>query len=83
MKKQLIKWFALASALILSGIGAYFLLKAFGLTNIETLRQVANNGILGAVIYILLQVFQVIFIPINTTMFTIPAIIISLTSCVL
>lgn len=76
MKKQIIKWVILASTLILVGIGAYFLLRVFGLTNIETLRQVANNGILGAVIYILLQVFQVIFIPINTTMFTIPAIII-------
>ncbi|MGN1222074.1 MAG: TVP38/TMEM64 family protein [Christensenellales bacterium] len=74
--KKIIKQIAFISTLILIGIGAYFILRAFGLNNIETLRKVANNGIVGAFIYILLQIFQVIFLPINTTMFTIPAIII-------
>lgn len=76
MKKQTLKLLIISAAIIGICAGAYFLLKAFGLNNIHTLRNVANNGIAGVIIYIILQIIQVIFIPINTTMFTIPAIII-------
>lgn len=75
MKKSILKSLLFVVVLIGVCVGAYFLLKALGLDNIETLRQIANQGFLGAFIYVLLQIFQVIFIPINTTIFTIPAIV--------
>lgn len=75
MKKSILKTILMIVVLVSIFIGAYFLLKAFGLDDIETLRQIANKGFWGAFIYVLLQVFQVVFIPINTTIFTIPAIV--------
>ena len=74
-EKSILKTILMVVVLVSIFIGAYFLLKAFGLDDIETLRQIANKGFWGAFIYVLLQVFQVVFIPINTTIFTIPAII--------
>ena len=55
--------------------GAWLLLKAFHLDSIATLRELCD-GTWGYVIFLLLQIFQVIFIPINSIIFTIPAIII-------
>lgn len=75
MKKGIIKTTALVLMLVGIGFGVYFLLKLFGLNDIETLRKIVNKGFLGALIYILLQIIQVIFIPINTSIFTIPAIV--------
>lgn len=75
MKKTIFRSLLLVA--ILAGIctGAYFILKAFGLNDLETLREIVNNGIWGILIYITLQVIQVLFIPVNTTIFTVPAII--------
>lgn len=75
MKKSILKLLLLVVCLGAICVGAYFILKALKLDDIDTLREVVNNGAWGVIIYILLQVFQVIFIPINTTIFTVPAII--------
>lgn len=75
MKNAILKTFGLVFILAGVMLAAYFILKACGLNDIETLRQIVNQGVLGYIIYVLLQIIQVIFIPINTTMFTIPAII--------
>lgn len=73
--KKIIKILLIALLLCGIAVGAYFLLKAYKLDNIETLREIVNQGFWGYIIYIVLQIFQVIFIPINTTIFTIPAIV--------
>ena len=75
MKKAILKTALLCVILCSICVGAYFLLKALKLDDIDTLRRVVNNGAWGIIIYVLLQIFQVIFIPINTTLFTVPAII--------
>lgn len=75
MKKAILKTFFLIVIISAICVGAYFLLKAFGLNNLETLREIVNKGLWGAIIYVLLQIIQVIFIPINTTIFTAPAIV--------
>lgn len=75
MKKSILKTFIMIIVLVSICASAYFILKAFGLDDIETLRKIANKGLWGVFIYVLLQIFQVIFIPINTTIFTVPAIV--------
>lgn len=75
MKKTIIRSIVLALIICAVCTGVYFLLKAFGLDNLETLKKIVNQGIWGVLIFILLQIVQVIFIPINTTIFTVPAII--------
>ncbi|MCM1224727.1 MAG: VTT domain-containing protein, partial [Lachnospiraceae bacterium] len=75
MKKAILKTLLLIAIISAICVGAYFLLKAFELDDLETLREIVNKGWWGAVIYVLLQIIQVIFIPINTTIFTAPAIV--------
>ena len=75
MKTKILKWFLTIFVIIGVCFGAYFTLKAFGLNDIDKLREIVNNGIWGVIIYIILQIIQVIFIPINTTLFTVPAIV--------
>ena len=75
MKKAIFKTVLLVVILASICIGTYFILRAFNLDDIETLREIVNRGVLGVIVYILLQIVQVIFIPINTTIFTVPAII--------
>lgn len=75
MKKTILKFVLLGVIIGAICAGAYFLLRAFGLNDIDTLREIVNRGVWGIIIYIILQVLQVIFIPINTTIFTVPAII--------
>lgn len=75
MKKTIIRFVVLALIIGAVCTGVYFLLKAFGLDDLETLRGIVNQGVWGVLIYIVLQIVQVIFIPINTTIFTVPAII--------
>lgn len=52
------------------------LLKRFKLNSVTTLRKICNNSIWGYIIFILLQIIQVIFLPLNNIIFTIPAIVI-------
>lgn len=75
MKKTIFRTILLIVIIASICIASYFLLKAFNLDDIETLREIVNRGVLGVLIYIILQIIQVVFIPINTTIFTIPAII--------
>lgn len=75
MKKTIFRTIILVVILASICIASYFLLRAFNLDDIETLREIVNRGAWGIIIYIILQIIQVIFIPINTTIFTIPAII--------
>jgi len=74
-KKIILKSILLISCLACIIIGSYFLLKHFNLDNIDTLRNIVNQGIGGIAVFVILQILQVVFIPISTTIFTIPAII--------
>lgn len=75
-------WKILLVLLVIAGVAtsAYFLLRHFGLTDsknlLENLRQIVDNSIWGAIIFSLILIFQVIFIPAGTMAFTIPAAII-------
>lgn len=75
MKKTILRTILLVVIIASICLASYFLLRAFNLDDIETLREIVNRGAWGVIIYIILQIIQVIFIPINTTIFTIPAII--------
>ena len=75
MKKTILRTILLVVIIASICLASYFLLRAFNLDDIETLKEIVNRGAWGIVIYIILQIIQVIFIPINTTIFTIPAII--------
>lgn len=52
------------------GTGAYFLMKSLGIDSIEGVRQVVDNSVWGAVIFGLILIFQVIFLPAGTLAFT-------------
>lgn len=54
---------------------SWILLKIFKLDSIATLKELCD-GPWGYVIFLVLQILQVIFIPINSIIFTVPAIII-------
>lgn len=73
--KPILKLILLIVIIVSVCVGAYFILKAFGLNDIEKLREIVNGNKWGTVIYILLQAFQVVFIPLSTALFTVPAII--------
>ena len=73
--KKIAKIIFIATVFCCIAGGAYLLLKAFGLDSIDTLREIVNQGFWGYIIYIVLQIIQVLFIPINTSIFTIPAIV--------
>ncbi len=75
-KKSILKLILVTLIVVAICVGAYFLLKLLGLDNLETLRKVCNNNIWGALIFIVLQIFQVVFLPIGNLAFTIPGAII-------
>ena len=51
------------------------IINALGLDNMAKLQSIASNGLSGAIIYIALLILQVVFIPINSLMLIVPAII--------
>lgn len=75
MKKTILKAIIIISVITLIAVGAYFLLVALGLDNFETLKAVANDGWWGIIIFFFLQIFQVVFIPVGTLLFTGPLVI--------
>lgn len=54
----------------------WLLLKYFKLDNITTLKTICNNGPIGTLLFVTLQIIQVVFLPLNSIIFTVPAIII-------
>ena len=60
MKKTILKFVLVGIILVAICTGAYFLLRAFGLNDIETLREIVNRGVWGIIIYIIsILVFKV------------------------
>lgn len=75
-KKSFLKLFVATVGVVAICVGAYLLLKLLKLDDIATLQKICNNNIWGAVIFILLQIFQVVFLPIGNLAFTVPGAII-------
>ena len=74
--KNLLKIITVISIYIGIIILAWIILKHYKLNNISTLKELCNNSTYGYIVFILLQIFQVIFLPINSIIFVIPAIIV-------
>ena len=56
-------------------VGIYFLMRLLGVSSVDGLQQVVNSyGIYAYAIIIVLQVIQVVFIPISNQLITIPCI---------
>lgn len=70
-------WKILLIAMVIGavGVGAYFLMKAFGLDNLEGLRQVVDNSFWGVLVFCLILIAQVIFLPAGTLAFTASAVV--------
>ena len=75
-KKNILKSFLFIAFYLLLMIVMWLILKYFKLDDINTLRELCSNGFAGQLIFILLQILQVIFLPINSIIFTVPAILI-------
>lgn len=74
-KKQIVK--TIITVLIIAGIavGCYFILRAFGFTDAEKMNELKNklgDSFLFWLIVSLLQIFQVIFVPVSNQIITIP-----------
>ena len=75
-QKNILKLFIVITIYISIIILAWITLKYYKLNNISTIRDLCNNNAYGYIIFILLQIFQVVFLPINSIIFVIPAIIV-------
>ncbi|MBQ8749744.1 MAG: TVP38/TMEM64 family protein [Clostridia bacterium] len=60
--------------IILLGLGLCFVIKSVGLDNLSTIKNLLNDNIYGAIIYVTLLAMQVVFVPINSMILIIPAI---------
>lgn len=75
-KKIILKTILVVAIYLALIITTWEILKLYKLNSITTLKHICNGSILGYIIFVLLQVIQVVFLPINSIIFTIPAIII-------
>lgn len=73
--KKLWKILLIVSIVAAVGSGAYFLMKALGLDNLEGLRQVIDNSFWGVFVFSLILIAQVIFLPAGTLAFTASAVV--------
>lgn len=73
--KKLWKILLIVSIVAAVGFGAYFLMKALGLDNLEGLRQVIDNSFWGVFVFSLILIAQVIFLPAGTLAFTASAVV--------
>ena len=63
-------------AIILVSIFLCFTINAIGLDDLSTFKKIINDNIWGAGLYILILSLQVVFIPINSLILIIPAIMV-------
>ena len=69
MKKIIIKILIITVLLICIAVGAYFLIKA---VDIKTLKETLGETVWFWIIIGMLQIFQVIFIPVSNQLITVP-----------
>jgi len=73
--KKWVRILLLIAIISLVSIGCCILVNILGLDNMAKLQSIVNNGFIGALIYITLLILQVVFIPINSLMLIVPAIL--------
>ena len=73
--KKWVRILILVLIIITISILCCILVNILGLDNMAKLQSIVNNGFTGAIIYILLLVLQLVFIPINSLMLIVPAIL--------
>lgn len=73
--KKWVKILLITLIIIILSTCCCILVNALGLDNMSKLQTIVNNGFTGAIIYILLLILQVVFIPINSLMLIVPAIL--------
>lgn len=76
LKGKLIKTCLIFASYMLVIFITWTILKHYNLTSITTLKHICNQNAIGIIVFILLQIIQVLFLPISSVAFTIPAIII-------
>lgn len=75
-------WKILIVVAVIAGVAslAYFLMHHFGLNNnenlLENLRKIVDNSVWGVIVFSIILILQVIFIPAGTMAFTFPAAVI-------
>ncbi|MGN1227029.1 MAG: TVP38/TMEM64 family protein [Christensenellales bacterium] len=62
------------TVLVLLGVLLCVLINYVGLDDLNTIKKLLNDNIYGAVIYVVLLAFQVVFVPINSLILIVPAI---------
>lgn len=75
-KKSIIKLVIVVLALIGFFVLAFYVLKWIGLDSVSKIVEVCNKNAWGALIFIALQIMQVLFIPVGNMAFTVPGAII-------
>ena len=74
-KKQIVKTIITVLIIASIAVGCYFILRAFGFTDAEKMNELKNklgDSFLFWLIVSLLQIFQVIFVPVSNQIITIP-----------
>ena len=74
-KKQIVKTIITVLIIASIAVGCYFILRAFGFTDAEKMNELKNklgDSFLFWFIVSLLQIFQVIFVPVSNQIITIP-----------
>ena len=61
--------------IVVASVGACFLTNYLQLDRIDSLKSIINNGISGSLIYVFILALQILFVPINSLILIIPAII--------
>lgn len=74
--KHLLKILLVISIYIAIIAITWIILKRYKLNSISTLQNLCKKSAIGHIIFIMLQIVQVVFLPINSIIFVIPAIIV-------
>lgn len=74
-KKKLFIVIAVVLAVVLFSVLCCVAINKLGLDDITKLRKIVNNGLGGMIIYVLLLALQIAFIPVNSLVLIVPAIV--------
>ncbi|MDD4815709.1 MAG: VTT domain-containing protein [Clostridia bacterium] len=70
MKKKILKVFIVIGVMTIIVATGYFVLKALNLDDLDKLREIVNQGFWGVIIFGLIMVAQVLFLPAGTLIFS-------------
>lgn len=70
VKKSLLKTLLVIGIIALIVVLGYFVCKFFGLDNLEDLKKIVDNSFAGMLIFVIILILQVIFLPAGTLVFS-------------